>query len=168
MKTKIFFPIVATMFLVLFVSVGSAFAGWHEYPQWQRNQMIVDRTYQDLNQYVGQSCKVWVQTVVGSVSGGLVYPPQNATYPCSWRTDQAGSPYCVDDGDSIQNASPGEIVQMILTNGKEHTAIVLGISSGGITFVESNWEDDEYVHVREETINEFNSHVSCYSIYHIE
>jgi len=42
MKTKIFFPIVATMFLVLFVSVGSAFAGWHDLTQAQRNQAIVN------------------------------------------------------------------------------------------------------------------------------
>ena len=67
----------------------------------------------------------------------------------------------------INGAQPGEIVQMKLASGIEHTAIVLAVGPSGITFIESNWHLDDYVHTRYVTFQTFYNQVAAYSIYYI-
>jgi hypothetical protein len=64
MKNKIVLPFVATLFLVLFAGVGSAFAGWHDLTQPERNQAIVDEANSYNNGDYGDTCKRWVQLYV--------------------------------------------------------------------------------------------------------
>ncbi len=158
----------------MFVGVSSATAGWHDLSQAQRNQAIIDRAYQDDGDLVGVSCKEWVRTVVTEASNYSIIIPSNDDYPCSWRTDQTYSQYCIGRCGYIQWANPGEIIQMVFNNGTPHTAIVVEKTATTITFIESNWDNtpndysDVYVKPREVTFTEFNNSIQCFSIYFIQ
>lgn len=162
MKRLCFNP--AFLLILLIVTVPVQAAGWHSWSQSARNQHILDETYSYVNDYVGQSCKVWVQTIVSDASGGAATVPPNHPSLYMWYSgdDVAGR------SGPIEFAVPGEIVQMLLSDGvTPHTAIVLGISSGGITFVESNWQNDEVVRIRNVPFSTFYNQVSAYTIYQI-
>jgi hypothetical protein len=139
-------------------------SGWHGLSQAARNQAIVDATAAWGNGSWGGQCKVWVQNVVNAASGasGLI-PTNNGS--CYWNY----GPYVVGRSGSIQTANPGEIIQMTLTSGGPHTAIVVSKGSYGITFKESNWcsGNCELVGTRYVTYGAFNSQVSCFSIYYV-
>lgn len=156
------------LFVSLFCMATPASAGWHEWSQVSRNQAIVDRTYQNNTHYVGQNCKEWARTVVYSASGGLVTIPTTQPSPNNylWYSD----PNVVGRSGLIQYAQPGEIVQMRLKSGLEHTAIVLSVSGTGVTFIESNWYSTaypNYVFTRYVSFTDFYNQVSAYSIYYI-
>lgn len=143
---------------------SQALTGWHDLSQAARNQAIVDYTANWANGAWGGQCKVWVQSVVNGASGisGLI-PTNNGT--CSWNYGQ----YVVGRSGTIQSVVPGEIIQMTLTAGTPHTAIVIAKGPSGVTFRESNWcaGNCELVGTRYVTFATFNSQVSCFSIYYV-
>lgn len=154
------------MVVSVFYMPTDAVAGWHEWSQIERNQAIVDRASQDNNSYVGQNCKEWARTVVYSASGGAVTIPSTHPDLYYWYPDNN----VVGRSGLIQYAQPGEIIQMKLKSGIEHTAIVLAVSPSGITFIESNWYSQNwpnYVFTRYVTFTDFYNQVSAYSIYYI-
>lgn len=146
---------------------------WHSMAQWQRNQAIVSRAYQDNDRKVGVQCKVWVQNVLYSVSGGHVWLPQNNPAPNDWywQNDQNG--HVVGMSIPIQYVQIGWIIQMRLKSGIPHTAIVVGNNGYGITFIDSNWfylSAPNTVKIHSLTYKEFNDKLESpwsYSVYYI-
>ena len=139
---------VCTLFLfaALFMAVNTnqAYAGWHEWSQSIRNQAIVDETANYNEGDDGGECKVWVQNVVNDASGSWLIPT-NSGNDCYWSYGAYVSPR----SGYIEDVVPGEIVQMELSSGGPHTAIVLGISPYGVTFIENNWcKPCHEIHVR--------------------
>ena len=167
MKARSLLVAVFTMTMSLFGLMSGAVAGWHDWSQSTRNQAIVDRTYQDNTHNVGQNCKEWARTVVYSASGGAVTIPSTQPNLYQWYSDSN----VVGRSGLIQYALPGEIVQMKLASGTEHTAIVLAVSSGqGVTFIESNWYNQSYpnyVFTRYVSFADFYNQVNSYTIYYI-
>lgn len=156
--------------------VGSTY-WWHTMSQSQRNSAIVNRAIQNVNQWSGISCKEWVRKVVYEASGNHVIVPPNspAPYDYMWQSD----PTCQVVGMSmlIENVIPGYIIQMRLTSGWPHTAIVTAKTSTTVTFTEGNWDStpadytDAYVRTRTITFAQFYSQVqggSSYSVYFIQ
>lgn len=145
-------------------------ASWHNKTQAQRNQAIRARAYQQNNQLVGLSCKNWVKAVVLAASTDITLPPTcpspNDYY---WQAHQ----YVVGRSGLIQYAQPGEIVQMRLSGGGPHTAIVYAISASSVTFIESNWDNtpndnsDAYARMRTVSFTTFYNQVSQYTIMYI-
>ncbi len=140
----------ASMFFVLaaFVPLSVSYADgtntWHSMAQWQRNQAIVDRAYQDLNSNVGVECKEWVRTVIKDASGSnghvppVNIPPNNpAPYDYYWQNDPYGNVSPVSM--YIRYVEVGNVVQMRLASGTPHTAIVVGNNGYSVTFIDSNW-----------------------------
>ncbi len=126
-------------FLVAFCLPNFASAGWHELSQSARNQAITNAACRDLNQPVGLSCKLWVQKIVKNASNGAVSVPQTVDPPGYYWYYNC---YVASRTGRIENAKPGEIVQMrVNLAGYQgpHTAIILSISAKGITFIECNW-----------------------------
>lgn len=156
--------LVILFFIVSFSVSANAYASWHSWSQAVRNQAIVDETYQDNNTYVGESCKEWARTVVYNASSGSVTIPSTASALYYWNTNSN----VVGRSGLVQYAQPGEIVQMKLNSGIEHTAIVLAVSPSGVTFIESNWGGDEYVHTRYVTFTNFYNQVNKFTIYYIK
>jgi hypothetical protein len=154
------FVVLISMFLV---STESVAGGWHSWSQYIRNQAIIDQTYQYNNTYVGLNCKLWVRKVVKDASGGLVTIPSTSSNLYTWIPDNN----VVGRSGLLQYAQPGEIVQMLLKSGIEHTAIVLAVAPTGVTFIESNWNGDEVVHTRFVTFTKFKEQVRSFSIYYI-
>lgn len=160
---KLFFTLALVVSTTSLYSIN-AFAGdWHALTQAVRNQAIVNKTYQDDNKDVGLNCKEWVRKVVYDASKGLVSIPSTASNLYTWLPDNNVS----GRSGLIQYARPGEIVQMLLSSGIEHTAIVLAVAPTGVTFIESNWNNDETVHTRFVTFTKFKSQVRSFSIYNI-
>lgn len=161
--------VMAIWVMTLTIGAAKATAGWHDWTQQQRNQAIVNRAYDDNNAWVGESCKEWVRTVVYDASSGAVTIPSTHPDLYYWYSHA----YVVGRSGLIQYAQPGEIVQMKLTSGYPHTAIVVSVSAYGVTFIESNWdatpedETDAYVHTRYVTFADFYNQVDNYSIMYI-
>lgn len=153
-----------SLLLSLF-TVTVAQAGWHELSQSSRNQAIINTACRDLNKKVGLSCKEWVQKVVKNASGGAVAVPQTVDPPgYYWYCSR----YAVGKTGRIENAKPGEIVQMDLTNYvNPHTAIILSVSTKGVTFIECNWCDPpcHIVSIRYVDFATFYKQVVNFSIY---
>lgn len=147
-----------------------ALASWHNKTQTQRNQAIRTRAFQNNNQLVGLSCKNWVKAVVLAASTDITLPPT-----CPVPNDYYWQPhqYVVGRSGLIEYAQPGEIVQMRLSNGGPHTAIVYARSASAVTFIESNWDltpeidSDARVAVRTVPFTTFYNQVSQYTIMYI-
>ena len=143
--------------------------GWHDLTQAQRNQAILSRAYQDNGQYVGLDCKQWVKAVVAAASDNCVLFPLRANGPYDWYWNI--EPYINGRLGLIQSAVPGEIIRMIIkSNGGPHVAIVAGITSTQITFIESNWCNSaacKTVSTRTMAFSVFYDQVSDYAIYRI-
>jgi hypothetical protein len=137
-------------------------AGWHDWTQTERNQAIVDETANWDDGDYGGSCKVWAQTVVYNASGSWLIP-LNSSNACYW---QDGS-YVVGRSGYIENAVPGEIIQMDLGGNSPHTAIVIANGPYGVTFRESNWNLDNKVGTRYISHSSFYNQVSCFTIYYV-
>lgn len=141
---------------------------WHALPQWQRNQAIVDATYRDLDGYGGQ-CKVWAQNVVWRASKYHVWLPPNApdAYGWYWRQDQ----HTVGMSKIIEHIRPGEIIQMHWRKADgaitPHTAIVVGVSSFGMYWVDSNFVQRLTVGLHRVSYGEFRSRAVSYSVYYV-
>ena len=163
--------------LLLVLSSATVFANgnvwWESLSQVQRNQQIVNGAWQDygktFDSWNGQ-CKVWVQNMVhyNSVSQGHVWLPSNNPAPNDWYW--SNDPYYHDVGMSggIESVQPGWIVQMHLTSGNAHTAVVVYKDSSGVGFIESNWPLGSYtVHYRYVTFSVFKSQVTMYSVHYI-
>lgn len=163
MFRKKLLSVVVVLIAMFCVSQNVLANSWHTWTQSVRNQAIVNKTYPDNNQYVAKSCKEWVRDIVYKASSGLVTIPPTSNNLYTWIPDNN----VVGRSALIQYAQPGEIVQMLLSSGIEHTAIVLAVSPTGITFIESNWGSDEVVHTRFVTFAKFKKQVRSYSIYYI-
>ena len=96
---------------------------WHNLQQWERNQKIIDSSYQDINQW-GDTCKVWMQNLVYRASGNHVWLPLNdSSNVWKWQSDTHGHIVYVNEYSSIpiENAQVGWIVQMKMAAGNPHT-----------------------------------------------
>jgi hypothetical protein len=157
--------LLALVFSVLsYIPVASA--GWHNLSQYSRNQLIVDRAFDDVDTYVGESCKEWARTVIQGASSGAVTIPSNSSSQCSWYSH----PYTIGYSGYLEWASVGHIIQMKLNNGTPHTAIIAGTSPYGVTVVESNWCQGgcNEVGLRYWSFANFYSSVQCFSLYYIQ
>lgn len=150
---------------------------WHSMTQSQRNSLIVNRAYQDLNIQVGKSCKEWIRDVVLESSGWHVTIPSNQPAPNDymWYSDPTGQ--VVGMSMPIENVAPGHIIQMRLSSGWPHTAIVASKTSTTVTFIESNWDStpsinsDAVVRTRTITFLQFYSKLQnsgSYSVYFVQ
>lgn len=150
---------------------------WHTMTQSQRNAAIVNRANQYLNQWVGLSCKEWVRKVVYEASGNHVTVPPTSPAPNDymWQSDPSGQ--VVGMSMPIENVSVGHIIQMRLSSGWPHTAIVTAKTSTSVTFIESNWDStpgdnsDAYVRTRTLTFSQFYSKLQSsgsFSVYFIQ
>lgn len=121
-------------------SYASGTNTWHSMAQWQRNQAIVNRAYQYLNINVGIQCKEWVRKVVKEASVNHVTIPATSPAPNDWYW-QSDYPYnnVVGMSTLAEYMQVGWIIQMRLSTGIAHTAIVVGNNGYGITLIDSNW-----------------------------
>lgn len=124
---------------------------WKSLSQFSRNWEIMMRANKDKDKYVGLNCKMWAQKVVLDASHGVVSVP--TTYPNAYGWQWNSSPY-VQKLNSIYAAMYGDIVQMNIAAGP-HTAIVLGQDGTNVCWIESNWNLDNTVHTRCQTIQQF-------------
>lgn len=140
---------------------------WHNRSQNERNQAIILRAYQDNGNYVAQNCKQWANTVVLSASESCMSLPTTAAPPNDWYWN--ANQFVEGRSGLIEYAKPGEIVQMKLTSGGPHTAIIYNLTSTHVTFIESNWctPPCNIVNTRTLTFSTFYGQVSNYTIYRI-
>jgi hypothetical protein len=150
------------------------YAWWRGLSQIERNQAILDRAYRDLDRNVGVQCKPWVQWVVSEASRGVATVPLTAPNAYGWYW-QPGR-YATRVYTNIRNVRPGWIVQMNLrfANGSvgPHTAIVVGVASSGVYWVESNYAVPNTVKLRFQSYADFErlTYISGqyrYSVYYI-
>jgi len=83
-----------------------------------------------------------------------------------WNSD----PNVVGQSGLIQNASLGWIVQMKLASGIPHTAIIYSKDANGVTFLDSNWSNDNKVQTHYKTFTQFYAMLyssGSYSLYYI-
>ena len=149
---------------------------WRGLSQNDRNQVILDRTSQDIGNYVGLNCKLWVQNVVSGASRHAASVPPTSPDANGWVwTPNA---YAVRVYANINTAQPGWIVQMNRRNSSggitPHTAIVVGRSSYGIYWVDSNYAivPDNVVRLHSESFADFDratyiSGAYRYSMYYV-
>ncbi len=137
---------------------------WHQLSQIQRNQAIVNTGAQQIGAQGGQ-CKPWVQSVVSNASSGSVLLPATQPPPNDymWYSNQ----YVVGLNTPPENVQFGWILQMKQFNGTPHTAIVAGISSYGITLLDSNWVAYEKVGTHFMTFQQFRNAFQYWSAYYI-
>ncbi len=164
MKTKHFLAFLTLFISSIFLTNIAQAGDWHTWSQATRNQAIVDETFEDNDEYVGLSCKEWVRDVVLRASSRVVTIPPTASNLYTWKR----SSDVVGRSGLIEYAQPGEIVQMYLNSAIEHTAIVLAVSTTGVTFIESNWNSDKVVHTRFVSFSKFRKQVKNYSIYYVK
>jgi len=156
--------LISLMIFCLSIS-SSAFAGWHDWTQAQRNQAIVNEAYSWTNGIFGNECKVFAYNVVKNASSGCVLLPGN-NGNCSWKY----SPNVTGRSQDIAYVLPGEIIQMQVTYNDgtigPHTAIVVAKDLYGITFKESNWclHDCQLVGTRYITFINFRKQAPCYTL----
>lgn len=167
-RAKVLLLAVASMFIL---SSATVFADgnvwWEGLTQDQRNFYIVNRAWQDNGTYVGKECKPWVTYVVKSASSHVDLPSTNPA-PNDWYWADDYHYHAVGMSGGIESTQPGYIVQMHLTNGKPHTAIVISKDSAGVGFMESNWPYGTLtVNYRYVTFSVFKSQVTAYSVYYI-
>jgi hypothetical protein len=126
-------------------------AQWKALSQTSRNQLILDRTAKDIGKVVGIQCKPWVSKVVLEASTNVASVTQTVTSPTDMTTNAEGwalyqpHAYAIGMSSNIRDVQPGWIVQMRLHNSTSHaftnphTAIVVGKTSTGVNFVDSNF-----------------------------
>lgn len=116
-------------------------AWWRGLTQIERNQAILDRAYRDIGIDVKMQCKPWVQRVVPDASRGVATVPATSPDPAGWYWQM--NAYAIRYYGNIRYVKPGWIVQMNLkkTDGTitPHTAIVVGVSSSGVNWIDSNF-----------------------------
>jgi hypothetical protein len=151
-------------------------AWWRGLGQSGRNQVILDRAARDINQPVGVQCKPWVQRVVTDASRGAATVPTTAPDPAGWYWQP--NAYAIRYYGSISAVRPGWIVQMNLRKAdgtiSPHTAIVVGVSTSGIFWIESNYDSKHpnTVYTRFQTFADFERQTyingqARYSLYYI-
>lgn len=160
------------------IAVTSADAAWWRgLTQAERNQVILDRAARDTDRYVNQECKEWVRTVVLDASRGSVNVPPTCPTATGWYwCSGAGT---VGLSVNIRNVQPGWIVQMRRRHASgtygPHTAIVVGRSSYGVAWIDSNFYEStqpRVVKVHYESFADFDR-ATCvngwcyYSVYYI-
>jgi hypothetical protein len=148
---------------------------WHAtLTQFQRNANIVRvaQSFPD-NTFVGQSCKVWVQSsVVPLASRYVAKIPLNDPY-CEWRWQWGPDVEAVatDRWDGV-DWWPGYIVQAQVrtTYGatSPHTMIVLASNRWSVTVIESNWRGDNTVRRRTVDWPTMQRQVIHYTLYRVK
>lgn len=148
---------------------------WHDLTQSARNKLIVNTALQDLGTIVGKSCKEWVRAIVYEASDQHFSIPPTSSSLYMWQDDPTGQ--AVGMSIPIKNVVPGQIIQMLLKNGWEHTAIVYKKTSTTVTLIESNFDStpsvnsDAKVTTRTLTFSQFYSTLKnsgTYSVYFIQ
>jgi hypothetical protein len=140
---------------------------WHALSQAQRDQAILNRAMQNNGQHVGLDCKNWAKSVVWDASTNVVWLPSTNANNYTWASD----PNIGVIPSVIEVASPGNIVQMALSSGGPHTAIIYARTYTNVTFIESNWclpATCNTVNLRTITFAQFHSQVSNFSIYYVK
>jgi len=132
--------------------------------QSQRNSYILNRAWQDNGNYVGLNCKEWARQVVKDASSQQADLPSTCSYPNNWA-------WCGTfvDVASIWYMQAGYIVQMQLSDGGPHTAIVASVNYGTnqLQLIESNWSPPYGLRVSNRwlTIDGFNASYPNHSFY---
>lgn len=148
---------------------------WHDLTQSARNKTIVNTALQDLNVNVQKSCKEWVRSVVYEATGNHFSIPPTSSTLYMWQDDPTGQ--AVGMSIPIKNVVPGQIIQMLLKSGWEHTAIVYKKTSTSVTLIESNFDStpsndyDAVVKTRTLTFSQFYESLKNpgnYSVYFIQ
>lgn len=147
-------------------TVSALAIGWHQLTQAQRNSAIITRAYQDNGVYTGLSCKVWMQNVVSSASGGATTLPTNRAYPyeCLWTTGQSYIYYMNQFPPvPIANAQVGWIVQMYFKNLNTgvvvpHTMLIVAMYSTSMDVIDCNFVSAYTVGVHNMTFTYFYQH----------
>ncbi|MHB1118111.1 MAG: hypothetical protein ACYCZ7_01090 [Minisyncoccota bacterium] len=172
MNTRLLFVVALAMTVLISCATTSTknVADWHSWSQSTRDRAILDRAQEDNAYYVGQTSKEWVKTVVSSASGGAVaIPLTNPSLLYQWQPDSN----TIGRSGAIEHVQPGEIVQMKLASGVEHTAIVAEVLPHSVTFIESNanmphdQSSPSSVFTRRVSFDEFCHEVNSYTIYSI-
>jgi hypothetical protein len=135
------FVISALSCLVFVIAAGASMViPWHGLSQGQRNTAILNVAMDQIGDFTGMQCKVWVQDVVNEASLGEVYPPQNindTTWASSSNVKRMLKPF------PIEWVIPGDIIQMQLKQvdgtTTPHTAIVVRKNRLAMEWVDCNW-----------------------------
>lgn len=148
---------------------------WHDLTQSARNKIIVNTAAEDLNINVQKSCKEWVRSVIYEATGGHFSIPPTSSALYTWQDDPTGQ--AVGMSIPIKNVVPGQIIQMLLKSGWEHTAIVYKKTSTTVTLIESNFDStpsnnyDAVVRTRTLSFSQFYATLKnsgAYSVYFIQ
>ncbi len=141
---------------------------WRNRTQAERNMLILERAYRDLNQNVGVQCKPWVDDrVVRDASRTVVDIP--ATLPDAFGWYYGYSPY-LHNGGGIRNVQPGWIVQMRYRWSSytgPHTFIISWKSSTHFGVIESNVKASNTVGERTLSFTEFEQKAERYTCYYV-
>ena len=103
MKKHSFTVFIVVLISMFFFVTNAVAGGWHTWPQYVRNQAIIDETHEYNNTYVGLNCKLWVRKVVKDASGGLVTIPSTSSNLYTWNPDSN----VVGRSGLLQYAQPG-------------------------------------------------------------
>lgn len=155
--------------VVAFVTsmASQASAQWNYWSQNQKNAAILNRAFAQNGMYTGLQCKHWVQNVVYSASGGVVWLPLNHPnlyqweyHPRVFKLQPFHPSWC----------QPGQIIQMKWNN-TPHTAIVVSTSHDRMRWIDCNWglpTNNTMVSVHDVTYHAFAGAVgSNYSVYEV-
>lgn len=160
---KIYSVVSLALFCLLLTS--SAYAGWHDLTQTQRNQAIVSEASSWTTGDDGVNCKEWVRTVVKNASDDAVNIPSSISY-CEWGSHT----YVQERNVDISSAWSGDLLQMELTstNGP-HSAVIISKQLSGLIIRECNLNLDGDVNdARYISYDDFDNMVNCYTIYYVE
>lgn len=124
---------------------------WKNMWQFSRNWYILTRANQDKDLPVGLNCKEWARKVVLDASKNVVYLPQTSPDSNGWSWNSSAYTQKLQ---SIYWANYGDVVQMNLSSGP-HTAIIYSNDLTNICWIESNWNLDNTVHIRCQTVDSF-------------
>jgi len=120
------------------------------------NSRIYIRGYADNGKYVGLNCKEWARVVVRDATGKNIPSTSYNGYGWYWNW----SPNVVAWRGPVDMALPGQILQMWWGGHyKPHTAIVLGQTSNGMYWIDSNWYWDKTVRIHWVSYSYFYSRV---------
>lgn len=146
---------------------------WHNYPQWARNQLILEECAKYPNYSVGKNtdnCKEWVRDRIREASGGAVIIPSTITSGWWKNARWKYQKYCVGTSFCFTNFgwfSPGEVVQMRLKSGGPHTAIVEWVTPNTIGWVDANWKSGK-VYRHSMSVQQFHDKIKCFTKYTIK
>lgn len=148
---------------------GALDSWWSNLTQAQRNSAIASRAAQDVGRTPSpaRNCKTWAQqNVVPQASGGYALLPSTLSSNWQWGSNSNIRLVCANMCPPA-GAQRGHWVQMRLSSGGPHTAMVESWNSSGITLVHCNWNLDGRVTRDTWTWSQWYSRVSQFSVYEV-